>query len=531
MNADSRTRRAYLRTFPRFALACVFVAPVVSASETDGRMQEVHLTSGAKLIGEVKGHQPDGEWVLASPDALDPVRLKPEAVQTISVLAGGDPAENQPAATLVFLSGNRIPADIVSFDGSAFEVRVPWATESRSVPWKCLQRVVFAESGAKRIFAGPSPDQKWQFTLGPNHGNREAEEENDESTKRGTWRLEDGALTADGPGSASVDANLSDQVSITYDLEWTGMLSMSMGMFSDSFLPFDKEQADGPTVAATAAKNGEVIPLREGIAIDLNQHSVILRAHSPEQGQDMLGSGQLPAELRARTHARVTVRIDRAAGLCGVWFGDKLVQKWTELGNLGGAGKGLSFWQHHNNGTVDIRRLVVRTWNGKFEEEAPAAEEERDILAAADGTRITGKLGAMKSGQFAMETSVGPIDVPMGELRHLVRATGKEEKSEKNKPVGATITLAAGTGRFHVEGFRVESDGRLFIGRHAELGELSLPAAEVDSVDFRPDGESDKDAGASVRKSVPGRQIILPGVRGNPGARQIIPLQIPGLKK
>ena len=513
MNVDRKSGRCH--PLLALALALALLVPGIRADEQEaGRVHELSLQSGARLIGEVKGHQPDGEWVVTSPDATGQIHLKPGAVRYFARLASGEPAENQPAATFVFLSGDRIPADIAAFDGKAFEARVPWAGEARPVRWDSLERIVFAERGTRRVFAGPLPDQKWEFTTGPDRGQIQradadgAEAAGEADSKPSPWKVENGTLSCDGPGSASVEANLPDQISITYDLEWTGMLSMSMGLFSDAFLPFDSDEPDGPTVAATAAKNGEVIPLREGIALDINQHSVILRSHSPDQGQDMLGSGQLPQEFRNRVNARITVRIDRAAGNCGIWFGDRQVQKWTDLGNLAGAGKGLSFWQHHGNGTVVIRRLVVRTWNGKFEDESPAAEAERDILVAADGTRVTGKLGALTDGQFAMETSVGPLDVAMGDLRHLIRAKGKDEASEKNKPEGVLLTLSGGAGRFHLEGFRVESDGGVFIGRHAELGELSLPSAEVESVNFHPTEAPSKPATRS-----PVRKLILPGIK------------------
>jgi hypothetical protein len=525
MNADFRTGRGGLC----FALALALSAPGGAAADPDGHVQEFQLASGSRLLGQVKSHEPDGEWVLVSPDAGAPIHLKPGAVRSFSRLSGADAAENPPAATLVFVSGDRLPADIAAFDGTAFEVRVPWAAETRSVKWGGLQRIVFAESGARRVFAGPLPGQKWEFTAGPDRRstNREPGADGGEASKKNPWRVENGALTADGPGSGSIDADLPDQVSITYDLEWTGMLSMSMGIFTDAFLPSGLDEADGPSVVATAAKNGEVIPMTEGIAIDLNQHSIILRSHSPDQGQDMLGSGQLPPEFRNRTSARVTVRIDRTAGHCGIWFGDRLLQKWTELGNLGGRGKGLSFWQHHGNGTVAIRRLVVRSWNGKFEEESPAAEEDRDILVAADGTRVTGKLGAMVDGQFALETSVGLLDVAMADLRHLVRASGKEEKSERHRPRGALITLAAGTGRFYLEGFRVESDGGVFIGRHAELGELSIPSAGVESVSFHTNSEA-ADAANEERRPVNAvRKIILPGLLNHAGGGAVEPRRGP----
>lgn len=483
MNAESLSGWRCLS----LALAFALLAQGLPAGESDGRVHDLQLKSGGRLIGEVKSHQPDGEWVVASPDASGPIRLKPEAVQSFSLLSGGNPAENSPSATLVFLSGDRVPADIGAFDGSVFEVRVPWAGEARPVKWGSLQRVVFEESGVRRVFAGPLPDQKWKFTVGPERGSvrKDPMEIKKRTSKDGTWEVEAGALFGNGPGSASVDVNLPDQVAIAYDLEWTGLLSVSMGMFSDAFLPADQAKPDGPCVAEVAAKNKEVIPLREGIAIDLSQHSVMLRSHSPDQGQDTLGSGQFAQEFRNRTSTRVTVRIDRAGGMCAIWFGDRLLQKWTELGNLGGTGKGLSFWQSHGNGTVVIRRLVVRTWNGKLDEEAPSGEDGRDVLVAADGTRISGKLGALNNGQFALETGVGALDVALWDLRHLVRAKSKIEKSEQHKARGALVTLASGGGQFHLEGFRVESDGGLLVGRHAEMGELSLPAAEVESVEFR----------------------------------------------
>lgn len=523
------------RNYPLFALLATLLIPSVRAEEGDGRVQELRLHSGAKLIGEVKNHPSDGEWELASPDIVEPVRLKPGSVRSLARLSGGAGEEDPAPATLVFVSGDRVPVEITGFDGSSFSVRLPWAESPRPVDWQELQRIIFAETGSKVVFAGPTAGQKWEFTSGSERGmvRRQGDEENaavKEDSSRNPWKAENGVITADGPGSTSVDANLPDQVTITFDLEWTGMLSFSMGMFTDAFLPSDADEKDGPTVVAAAAKGGEVLPMREGLAVDLNQHSIILRSYSPEQGQDMLGSGQMPQELRGRTKARVTVRMDRAAGVCGIWMGDRLLRKWSDLGNLGGPGKALSFWQHHSNGTVVIRRLVVRSWNGKFEDETPAAEEERDTLVAADGTKITGKLGAMTNGQFSIETSVGPIEAGMADVRHLIRASGKDEKSEKSQPLGALLTLSAGAGEFYLDDFRVEAEGAVFLGRHAELGEISLPAAQVEFIDFQPSARDERAAdsprGAVARPPI--RKIILPGQGNNaggaPAQRRPLPL-------
>ena len=528
MNVD--LRNGWKRPLPVVLLA--LLAPGIRAAEpdakSDGRVQELQLQSGGKLIGEVKSHKSDGEWEVASPDAVEPIRLKPGSVRSLARIASGQTRENPPAATLVFLSGDRIPVDITGFDGSTFQVRSPWAEEARPVEWKRLRQIIFEETGVQRVFSGPLPGQKWAFTSGLDRARMRGdgvgvEEAGEEASKQDSWKTENNTLVASGPGSASVDANLPDKLSISYDLEWTGMLSMSMAMFTDSFLPSDPDEPDGPTIVANAAKEGEVMPLREGIAIDINQHSFILRSHSPDQGQDMMGSGQMPQDFRNRTKVRIMVRIDRKEGICGLWVGDRLIRKWVDLGNLGGTGKALSFWQHHGNGSVVIQRLVVRTWNGKFEEDAPPSENEKDILVAADGTKLTGKLGPMADGKFTMETSVGPIEAGLADLRYLVRAGagGKEKKSGKSKPEGAVVTLAGGSGKFVLEDFRVESDGAVFIGRHAELGELSLPDAEVEFVNFgkdeeiRPDSTSVGHQPPAARPPV--RKIILPGIRNGPG--------------
>jgi hypothetical protein len=133
----------------------------------------------------------------------------------------------------------------------------------------------------------------------------------------------------------------------------------------------------------------------------------------------------------------------------------------------------------------------------------------------------------MVDGQFALETSVGLLDVAMADLRHLVRASGKEEKSERHRPRGALITLAAGTGRFYLEGFRVESDGGVFIGRHAELGELSIPSAGVESVSFHTNSEA-ADAANEERRPVNAvRKIILPGLLNHAGGGAVEPRRGP----
>lgn len=495
MNADPRPAR--VRTLPRLLLAAAMLAPSAAVAEAPGEVMEFSLASGATLIGDLKGRQIDGEWLVESPDATGQIRLKPASVRSMTRLSGGTPRENSPRGLLVFLSGDRVPADISAFDGSSFSVRVPWSEGERPVKWNELERIVFADSGVRRVFAGPLPEQEWKFTTGPERaGNRK-------EMKNAAWRVESGALAGKGPGSASIEAKLPEQVMIQFDLEWTGLLSLSLGMYGDSFDPSDKDKPNGPTVVEAAARNNEVIPLREGIALDINQHAAILRSHSAEQGQDMLGSGQMPQEFRNRGSARFTVRLDRPAGICGLWYGERLVQKWNDLGNLAMRGNSLSFWQHHSNGTVAIRRIVVQTWNGKFDDETPAAEEDRDVLVATDGTKLSGKIGPLANGTFAIESGVGNLDVALADSRHLVRATGKEAKSDQHKPAGALLTLAGGAGQFHVEAFRVEDEGKTMIGKHREMGELILPSTEVESVEF----PSTSDKSEEKPEETPGEEL------------------------
>ncbi len=479
MNAEQRARVLRLSVailFPSFGVA------LTSASGRDDgeRPHLVVMANGDRLQGMVTGFSADQGLSMSYPDALDPVRLKLNSVRSMVAAASATQDSPEAKAVITFTNGDTVPADIQSFDGKKLRIATPLAGGSHDFQWATVERIAFTDDLTKRLFQGPMVSQDWKFT-----GRRN--QDGAEGSGTANWRLDKNEILADNPGSASINAQLPDQVTVEFEMEWTGQMNFSVALFSDAFLPASEDEPKGPTVVENAGKQGETIPLREGIALDLNPHNIILRTHSGEQGQDMIGSSQMPQEFRSRTTARMIIRADRAAGTFAVWREGKLLSKWKDIGEIPGKGKGISFWQHHNNGTLSIRRLIVKNWNGKLEEAVPRIESDKDVLIATDGSRLTGEIKGLKEDRWSISGQIGDLDFARDDVRHIVRASEeKPAKNEKEKSAAsdqsATVTLLGGH-VFHLEEIALDPSGKI-TGRHAILGSLEFPFTNVEAIQF-----------------------------------------------
>lgn len=510
MSAESGTRTRSLPWAILLPALAFGLSPNASAGQEPTPPHVVVMRNGDRFQATVTEFDSDKGLTLTYPDALEPVRLRLNAVRTVAVLASSSP-ESLPSQAVITLSdGDSLPADITSFDGKTIGVAIPWAGGKHETKWEDVRRILFADSSSRRIFSGPLPSQDWKFT-GRRQNNRNGEfpEASDKAISR-NWRIDQNAILARESGSASVPVDLPDKVCVEFDLEWTGQLNFSIGLFSDSFLPADADKPDGPKIIDTAINQGNPTPVREAVSFDINPYNVMLKSVAARQAPDMVGNAQMPPELRSASNAHLTLRADRIAGSYGVWYGDKLISKWEETGEFTGKGKAISFWQHHNDGSLAIRRIVVKNWNGKFDDAMPRGETGRDVLIATDGSRLTGQLLALKDNRWNIISKVGDISIPQSEVLHIIRAEpatetespeSDEDAEAKKKPAPAAqqtssngtnsaaapnklacISLLGGQA-FHLDKISLSSTGTL-TGLHPVLGSMTFSFSNVDGIVF-----------------------------------------------
>lgn len=460
----------------------ILVLPtVVLASESP--LHVIKLANGDSLQGELQTLAADGGMVIRHEAAPQPLRWRAEALRSLtahpSVLLEAPPDP----VWISLRGGDRFPATIESFDGRHLVSETSWGGRF-SVPWEQVAALEFTGGPGAVLFSGPASDQGWVFRNQGGGGGGPL------------WELADNGISGGHEGGAAVDAQLPDRVEIELEFSWADNLNIGMGIYADSFLPADEggdapdEHApqDEPIPVEEKKKGGEnaaltvfeangrsenLLPHRQCIGLDLSNRRISLQVHTVEDGRDSIGHARLDASVYHTRQMRLLTRVDRVKQVVAVWVDGELVEQWDNVGPFPGNGRALSFWQYHDNGRVEIKRLVVRAWDGQVPEPAPKPRKDKTVLVLADGTRVSGQVDKLEGDEWRLTTDLGEMSLPDADMRHLV---APDTPSEGDDTAPYRVVMAGGH-RLNLDAAEI-ANGRV-AARHGVLGDCAFDLALV----------------------------------------------------
>ena len=460
------------------SLALVFACTALATGSPTSHT--LILRNGDRLQGQVSTYSDNTSLNFTHPNALAPLQFRSDAIMRLENALDSDASSPGANATLSLSDGNTWPVTIEAFDGKLLRLALPWANQNTSVPWDKVVALEFMEGPRQFLLQGPSSQQAWQFITDKSGSSILGRKP---SQKNRGWYVENHTLIGSTPGSASLDAAMPDRLCIEWDLQWTSSLNFCLGLYSDAFMPVaveDNAPAGIKNVWQKMESDGQIVPQQECIALEFNPHAVLVQLHSKDNGQDMLASAQVPVSLRSENQARFKVLVDRKSGSLYLYINQKLVQKWPDLGEFTSRGRALSLWQHHDSGSIHLRRLRLSQWDGRPIESRPVPEKEKDIVIARDGNRLSGKFTKVTNAAWLLDGSLGEISIAEADIRHIIRPLSLT--TSRPSPQSFAVTLNDGF-QLSLMDVKILENARLS-GKHEILGPIEFPLKFLESLTF-----------------------------------------------
>ncbi|MEM9080334.1 MAG: hypothetical protein AAGC74_06540 [Verrucomicrobiota bacterium] len=344
------------------------------------------------------------------------------------------------------VNGDLIPGSISSLGSESVTIQTDFAGLI-TLPRSQVVRLSPNPHGGPPIYVGPFSEEGWQILPSSSQENQTPDEEAESKNK--DWTFASASWYSQSSRPLVLDTNLSDRVSIRFNLAWKNQLNCTVAFFADFKKPAPPEQDD----AEDQAKPGILQPINlldaggrgsqaetYGTAYILSLHPSYMRLHrsffnkdgKPETTSFKTATGNF--QLRDLFTADIEIRCDRIAGTVTLFANGNYCADWADLTDPLETGRRLAFAT--NGGCrVRISDVVISNWNGMPDSARSMQTESSDVFLLSNGTdRISGQLLTLEEDIYRLETNYGEFMVPARDVQDIYLASDtQDEPSEPSK--------------------------------------------------------------------------------------------------
>jgi hypothetical protein len=368
-------------------------------------------------------------WSLA--DASAPIEFKFDAVSQVFFHPPPAPAQPDTGANFpckVFLAGGDIlEGSLAACDPSTLSLQT-WYAGLLKIPRASLRSVYFPPN---------TPDAFTAFgSEGWTQGSNPAMFANDP----GQWTFRDGAVYAAKSASLARDLKMPTTADLQFDLAWTGDLTLSVALYTDSLQPLllrDKDTA--PDFAAFYSMRF------------LNMGVEMTRI---KKGEPIASLSQVMVTAFTQTNrAHIELRIRQKTATLAFSVDGQNLTTWTDPNGFVGAGSGIRF-VHNGGGLIKISDLRVTPWDGVSEDGAagPAGNGQAVILTNAN--LLNGPIEKIADGKVTLKG--GRSEVPLAQVRRLIFGHASTETVPVEEGLTRALFPRGGSLAFHLESWSPE---------------------------------------------------------------------------
>jgi hypothetical protein len=303
-----------------------------------------------------------------------------------------DSGTNSPCK--VFLAGGDVlEGSLVACDAASLSLQT-WYAGRLKIPRASLRSVYFPPD-TPDAFAAVGP-QGWTQGVTPAVF----------ATDSGEWTFRDGSFYASKSASIARDLHLPASADIQFDLAWTGELTLSVALYTDSLQPLLLSEKDG------APHFGGFYSMRF-----LNMSVAVARIKKNEPIVDLP-----PVMVTAFTQtnrAHIDVRVRKQSSTISFSVDGHPLQTWTDPNGFVGEGAGMRF-VHNGRGLIKLSDLRVTPWDGSSED-SPTARPVPGQVAVflTNATILTGQIEKVVNGKLTLRGQPDPTEIPLPQIRRI----------------------------------------------------------------------------------------------------------------
>jgi hypothetical protein len=415
------------------ALILPAAAPAAPADDsTNSPPDTLLLRNGDSLDGKLLSIDPaqGARWKHA--DAVEPMVFKLDRISELDLHPPPAPDRGTNAPCKVTLAGgDTLEGSLVSGNRESLCLQT-WYAGQLTFPRKQVQSISFLPT-TPDIFTLTGAAG---WTLGNTVGALGA--------TAGQWTFRDGAFYTSKSASVARDIKLPDTADLQFDLAWTGELSLSVALYTDSLQPMviaDKDKM--PDFGAFYSMIFKSV---------LVQMARIKKMETPVIYLPIVVVSSLGQTNRAHIEVRARKKTNTLAlAVDGQWL-----QVWNDTNGFCGEGTGVRF-VHNGEGLVKVSNLRLAPWDGVFEAGAtnppPAGQ---DVAWLTNGLSMAGVIESVADAKLTLRGKKETVELPLEQLARLTFASAQEEPPKEADGTVHAVLVHGGPVRFQLESWTPE---------------------------------------------------------------------------
>lgn len=199
---------------------------------------------------------------------------------------------------------------------------------------------------------------------------------------------------------------LGESVNLEFDLVWQGNFNLGIGLFADQLDAY----SGNSYMVGISSSSCYLTRMADSVQNNLGQQSF--------------------QDLRGKTKARISVRMNKADSTMAVVINDRVIKQWEDNSGFAGKGENLMFVLLQN-AKLKVSNIQVTKWDGKLPSVSGDDEKgDKDILTTSNSTNLSGKLYGVRDGKVIFKAGFAPdpLEITLDTVTKIQLADVKLEK-------------------------------------------------------------------------------------------------------
>lgn len=452
--------------------------PLVVPAQADQR-DIITFRGGDLLFGLLDSMEAPDRVFWRHPDVQEPIPFKLESVAELKLRAAVPPAAAPAPTCLVRLNnGDEFNGRLGEFGASTITLDT-WYAGTLTIPKKFIRLVVPRQLSEAPLYAGPTGVDGW--TIGKVNANIEA----------GEWKYRNGSFLATKAASIARNVRLPEVAILEFDLSWRGLFDLAVALYTDQLEPINLlSKETGPDFAGF-------------YSLRLNNYIANLMPVTKPDPIRYLGQTQIHRFLDQKQSVHVELRMNKPKATVGLLIDGVLATNWLDPQGFVGRGTGIRI-VHQGQGSSRISRIVVRSWDGQFDEPPTNPPDSlTDLVKLRNEDRVAGKVDWIREGKLGLTLGERKLEIPLNRVKQVELAGAGAERLPFSRDSVRAYFQDGGSAVFQIEKF----DGNKFTARAPGFSAAMIDRAAFSRIEFTP--PEIIPAGASNRPPSGGGFLII----------------------
>jgi hypothetical protein len=413
---------AALRRLPpaaRRLAALVLLAaalPATAADPSNSAPATLILRNGDSMDGSLLSIDARRLVRWKNADVAGPVEFILDSISQLDLHPPAPPERGANSPCNVFLTqGDVLEGSLLSCSRDTLALQT-WYAGQLKIPRKQVQSIYFFPT---------TPDI---FTvIGPEGWTQGATAAFGAGTEAGSWIFRDGAFYSAKSASIGRDLKLPDTADLQFDLAWSGDLSLSLALYTDSLQPIALLDKDDKTKVPDF---GSFYSMRF-----VNMFVEVARIKKMETPIISFPMVVVPA-FSQTNRVHIEVRARKKSNTLALAVEGQWLQVWNDTNGFCGEGTGLRFVHNVLAGggksQIKISNLRLAPWDGVWEaDQTNLPPSDQDVAWLTNSTSLAGVIESVADGKVTLRGKRDKVEIPLGRVRRLAFAPPQEEPARE----------------------------------------------------------------------------------------------------